>query len=85
MTGAEAIGSLGVALLLLAFALTSFGTLSSRSAPYHALNVIGASLSCSASALIGFVPFVVLEGTWALVALVALIRALRAVIRPTGP
>jgi hypothetical protein len=76
VTLAELIGATGVALLLLAFALTSFGWLGSRSALYHAMNVLGAGLSCTASAMIGFVPFVVLEGTWALVALVALTRAL---------
>jgi hypothetical protein len=76
VTPAELIGATGVALLLLAFALTSFGWLGSRSALYHAMNVLGAGLSCTASAMIGFVPFVVLEGTWAVVALVALVRAL---------
>lgn len=76
MTPAEGMGSVGVALLLVAFALTSFGLLDSRCATYHAMNLVGASLSCTASAMIGFLPFVVLEGTWAAVALVALIRAL---------
>lgn len=78
MTAAEGVGSTGVALLLLAFALASFGRLDNRGATYHAMNVVGASLSCAASAMIGFVPFVILEGSWALVALVALARSLRA-------
>lgn len=75
MTTAEGVGATGVALLLVAFGLTSFGLLDSRSATYHTINLIGASLSCAASTLIGFAPFVVLEGAWALVALVALVRA----------
>jgi hypothetical protein len=33
--------------------------------PYTALNFAGASLAGFASYLIGFMPFVVLEGTWA--------------------
>ena len=75
MSAADLVGSAGVALLLLAFALSSFGRMSSRSAGYHAMNVVGATMSCSASAMIGFLPFVILEGTWAVVAAVALIRA----------
>lgn len=77
MSLAEVVGSTGVALLLLAFAASSFGRMSSESRGYHAMNVVGASMSCAASAMIGFVPFVVLEGTWALVALVAFVRASR--------
>ncbi len=41
---------------------------------YLALNLAGASLACWASWQIGFVPFVVLEGVWAVVAAVALAR-----------
>jgi hypothetical protein len=67
------IGSLGVAILLL-FLLNLVGVLRAESSPYTALNFAGASLAGYASYLIGFVPFVVLEGTWALVAGVALTR-----------
>jgi hypothetical protein len=38
------------------------------------LNFAGAALAGCASYLIGFMPFVVLEGTWATVAAVALAR-----------
>jgi len=68
------VGSLGVALLLLAFFLNLVRVLSTQSYPYTALNFAGASLAGYASYLIGFVPFVVLEGTWAVVAAVALVR-----------
>jgi len=76
------IGSLGVALLLLAFLLNLARVLSTESYPYTALNFAGASLAGYASYLIGFVPFVILEGTWAVVAAVALIRRLLGVGRP---
>jgi hypothetical protein len=72
-----AIGSLGVALLLLAFLLNLVRVLGTESYPYTALNVAGASLAGYASYLIGFVPFVILEGTWAVVAAVALARGIR--------
>jgi len=76
------IGSLGVALLLLAFLLNLVRALSTESYPYAALNFAGASLAGYASYLIGFVPFVILEGTWAVVAAVALVRRLVGVGRP---
>ena len=76
------IGSLGVALLLLAFLLNLVRVLSTESYPYTALNFAGASLAGYASYLIGFVPFVILEGTWAVVAAVALVRQIVGVGRP---
>jgi hypothetical protein len=74
MTTPEWIGSIGVALLLAAFFLNLFGFLPRTARSYHSMNVLGAGLSCYASYLIGFLPFVVLEGTWSVVALVALAR-----------
>ncbi len=74
MTLSDWIGSLGVALLLLAFGMNLFGWLSRASRGYQGLNVLGASLACYASWRIDFMPFVVLEGTWAVVALAALLR-----------
>lgn len=71
---ADLLGTVGVALLLLAFLLNLSGKLSQKSRAYAGLNVVGAGLSCAAAFLIPFTPFVVLEGTWALVALVSLFR-----------
>jgi hypothetical protein len=70
------IGSLGVTLLLLAFFLNTFKFISQQSMLYILLNIVGAALSCYASFLIDFLPFVILEATWCLVALVALVRVL---------
>jgi hypothetical protein len=44
--------------------------------PYLGLNLIGAALACASSYLIAFAPFVLLEGTWAVVAAVAIARKL---------
>jgi hypothetical protein len=68
------VGAIGVAVLLAAFFLNLVGVLSRTSRLYHSMNALGAGLSCYASYLIGFVPFVVLEGTWSAVAFVALAR-----------
>ena len=77
MTTSDIIGSLGVALLLIAFFLNLFKMISPESKAYGLLNIVGAGLSCYASLLIGFMPFVVLEGTWAVVAAIGMIRARR--------
>ena len=76
ITVSEAIGSAGVALLLIAFFSNLYGFLDHRGRPYQVLNLLGAVLACAASLMIGFFPFVVLEGAWALVAAFALFRGL---------
>ena len=68
------LGSIGVLLLLLAFLLNLFKILMQDTKTYAMLNVVGAGLSCYASVLIDYMPFVILEGTWALVALIGLVR-----------
>ncbi|MFZ2498898.1 MAG: CBU_0592 family membrane protein [Methanosarcina sp.] len=71
------VGSTGVLLLLLAFFLNLFKILMQDTKTYTILNVIGAGLSCYASVLIDYMPFVILEGIWALVAFAGLIRLLK--------
>ena len=71
------IGSGGVCLLLIAFFLNLFRILSQDHRIYILLNIIGAALSCYASLLIRFIPFVVLEACWCLVACAALIKKTR--------
>jgi hypothetical protein len=58
-----------------AFVLNLAGRLERDRPAYLWLNLVGAGLACLASALILFVPFIVLEGVWALAALVGLLRA----------
>lgn len=70
-------GSSGVFLLLLAFFLNLFNYTRASSTPYLILNFTGAALACYASWLIQYLPFVILEGTWASVALIALARKFR--------
>ena len=76
MAPSDAIGSLGVTLLLVAFFLNLSGWMKTDTPSYQALNAIGAGLACYSAWLIGFMPFVVLEGTWSLVAGIALARRL---------
>lgn len=80
---ATLVGSTGVGLLLLAFVLNLANVLKAESIPYLALNLVGAGLACLSSWMIAFMPFVVLEGTWAVATLVALIRTLAGIKSPT--
>ena len=73
---ATLVGSIGVGLLLLAFFLNLFGLLRAIGYPYIALNLAGGALACLSSWMIGFMPFVVLERTWAAVAAIALVKKL---------
>lgn len=75
-TSATLIGSIGVGLLLLAFFMNLFKLLRADSYPYILLNLAGGALACLSSWMIDFMPFVVLEGTWAIVAAIALARKL---------
>jgi hypothetical protein len=68
------VGSFGVILLLIAFFLNVFRFISQETRLYILLNVFGAAISGYASFLIHFLPFVVLEATWCLVALAALFK-----------
>ncbi|MBA2407963.1 MAG: hypothetical protein H0V65_08240 [Chitinophagales bacterium] len=61
-------------MLLIGFFLNVFRFVNENSFIYIFLNITGAAISCYASYLIQFVPFIILEGTWALVALIVLIK-----------
>lgn len=77
MKFSDALGFAGVALLLLAFLLNLLKVVDQGSRVYISLNLLGAGMACAASALIRYMPFVLLEGTWAIVSFVALLRSFR--------
>jgi hypothetical protein len=72
MSYSSIIGSLGVTLLLAAYFLNLFRYIPQGSRLYILLNIIGAGLSCYASVLIRYWPFVILEGCWFLVSMMGL-------------
>ncbi|MGH7847556.1 MAG: CBU_0592 family membrane protein [Candidatus Binatia bacterium] len=78
---ATVVGLVGVTLLLAGFFLNLIKWLDQDSMMYLGMNLLGAGLACAASWMIGFLPFVVLEATWCLVALVACARRLAFVRR----
>ena len=57
--------------MLAAFFLHLFGFIA-RGKLYILLNIVGAGLSCYASVLIHYWPFVILEGCWVLVSVAGL-------------
>lgn len=74
MTTSDIIASLGVTILLVGYFLSLFKIIHQESTTYGILNIVGAGLAGYASILIGFMPFVVLESVWVLVAFIGLIR-----------
>jgi hypothetical protein len=70
----DILGSLGVLLLLIAFMMNLLKKWKQDGFLYTFLNTIGATMTCISSWLINFIPFVVLEATWTIVSLVALIN-----------
>ena len=67
-------GFIGVTLLLLAFFLNLKDKIKNDSLPYLLLNFLGAGIACFASVLLNYIPFVILEGCWALVSAVGLVK-----------
>lgn len=82
---ATLIGFLGVSLLLLAFFLHLFKFMRAEGYLYLTLNLAGGALACYSSYLINFMPFVLLEGTWAIVAAAALVRVAFGRARSNSP
>ncbi len=76
MTSSETIGAVGVTLLLLAYLLNVLKVIKPESVAYSLMNFVGAAMACYSSWLIRFIPFVILEGVWAIVSLIPIIRLL---------
>ena len=73
----DLIGTLGVGLILLAYAGNTFGWIKKDGLLFFLGNVIGAALACLASWLINYWPFVILEATWCVVSLIGFVRILK--------
>lgn len=77
MSYTDLISTIGVSLILLAFFLNTFKYLIEKSKLYFILNIIGGAFACYGSVLLGSLPFIVLEGTWSIVAFLGLIKMLK--------
>jgi hypothetical protein len=76
----DIIGTIGVGLILLAYFLNTFSYIPKEGKLFFSMNIIGAGLACYASALIQYVPFIVLEGVWCLVSVAGFIKL---IVKPT--
>lgn len=77
MSYTDTISTIGVSLILLAFFLNTFKYLSAKSKLYFILNIIGGTFACYGSVLLNSMPFIILEGTWSVVAIVGLMKNLK--------
>ena len=77
MNSIDWIGFIGVFQILLAYVLNIAGILEKNNIYFLLLNLIGAGMACYASVLLNYIPFVVLEGVWTLVSLIAIIKIIK--------
>lgn len=77
MTYTDIISTIGVSLILLAFFLNTFKYIADNGKLYFVLNIIGGAFACYGSVLLNSLPFIILEGTWSVVALIGLIKSLK--------
>ena len=68
------LGFIGVLQILLAYFLNVTKKVNSNSLLFILLNLVGATMACIASILLNYLPFIILEGIWALIALYSLIK-----------
>ncbi|WP_395045734.1 hypothetical protein [Flavobacterium sp.] len=73
----DIIGTIGVSMVLVAYFLNIFGLIPKEGILFFILNILGASIACYASILINYKPFVILEGTWAMVSFLGLMKNLK--------
>ncbi len=70
----DIIGTIGVGMILIAYFLNIFSLIEKDGKLYFLMNIFGASLACYASLLINYKPFIILEGTWAIVSIFGLMK-----------
>lgn len=70
----DVIGFTGVLMLLLAFFLNLINKISKENYLYIVMNLVGAGLACTASVLLNYLPFIILEGAWTIISLIVLIK-----------
>jgi len=75
MNTANLSSGIGVFLILTAFSLNTFGILSREDRSYFVLNLVGGVLASIGAWLIDSIPFLVLEVTWTVVAIVGLAKS----------
>jgi hypothetical protein len=73
----DIIGTIGVSIVLFAYFLSILKWIKPTSSVYYFMNFTGAGLACYASFLIDYAPFIILEGTWSGISLIALFKNMK--------
>lgn len=73
----DSIGAIGVGIILIAYFLNIFSFIKKDGNFYFILNIVGASIACYASYLIHYVPFIILEATWAIISVLGLLQNIK--------
>jgi hypothetical protein len=76
MSPSDWVATIGVSILLIAYVLDVLDWVADDSPWFFGLNALGAGIAGASALMIRFWPFVVLEGIWCLVSLVALCNRL---------
>ena len=77
MTTTDIIGAIGVGIILLAYFLNIFSWIKKDGVLFYLMNIVGAGIACFTSYLINYIPFVILEGTWAIVSIIGLLKSIK--------
>jgi hypothetical protein len=77
MTTTDSIGFIGVTILLIAYFLNLNDKIRKDSVVYLQMNFFGAGLACLASVLMNYWPFIILEGSWALVSAIGIVNYIK--------
>ena len=77
MTTSDYVSGAGVLLILIAFFLSTLDRMSTESRTYFLLNLCGGFLAAVGAWLVGSIPFLVMEVTWTVVAMLGLGRTFK--------
>jgi hypothetical protein len=77
MNATDSIGFIGVTILLFAYFLNLTDKIGKDSLVYLQMNFFGAGLACLASVLMNYWPFIILEGSWALVSAIGIAKYIK--------
>ncbi len=73
----EIVGTIGTGLILIAYYLNTAGMIIKNGKLFYVMNIIGAAVACYASWLLGYRPFIILEGVWTLVSIYGLMKTMK--------
>jgi hypothetical protein len=71
------VGTIGVGIILIAYFMNIFSFIKKDGVLFYVMNIMGASIACYASILINYLPFIILEATWAMVSVFGLVKVFK--------